>query len=222
LKRAKCPACERPEKVCLCPWLEKVDNKFPIIVLRHKSEAGHALNTVNILKKSLENITVYDGETFSPEIIPKKSFLIYPGEDSQSFKESPLDQKSTLVLLDGSWKKTRKIIYLNPWLEELPKVSLPFQSSRYFLRKQREDGFSTLEAAHSALSYLEPKNNFEPLLNCLDKMMELQSKFIGAEKMSEHFGERMTKISSDKNDSKVEFLSDRSNPDGKTQHPKTQ
>ena len=221
MNRAKCPVCERPEKVCLCKWLQKIDNKFPIIVLRHKSEAGHALNTVNILKMSLKQIAVFDDEVFDEKIIPEDSCLIYPAEDADPLDNIDTQKKPHLILLDGSWKKTRKILYLNPWLHKLPKISLPLQNSRYYLRKQKENGFSTLEAVYSTLSFLEKPQKFEPLLTCLDKMMEQQASFIESETLKDHFGERITKISSDKHDSKVENLFDHSNPDGKLPHPKT-
>ena len=199
-----------------------IDNKFPIIVLRHTSEAGHALNTVNILKKSLKQISVFDGEVFDEKLIPENSCLIYPGEDSDSLESIDTNKKPHLVLLDGSWKKTKKILYLNPWLNKLPKVSLPTQNSRYYLRKQKENGFSTLEAVCSTLNFLEKPRNFDSLLNCLDKMMEQQASFIESETLKDHFGKRIAKISSDKHDNMAESLSGHNNPDDKLQHPKIQ
>ena len=192
MKRAVCPACERPEKVCLCDWIKKIDNSFPITVLRHKSESGHALNTVNILQKSLLDIKVIDGEIFDEGLIPDNSYLVYPSDDAQDLGEIDIPNKSNFILLDGSWKKTRKITYLNPWLEKIPKLKLPFQQSRYFLRKQKENGFSTLEAVHYILSTLEnDKDKYQSLLECLDQMMNLQSKHIHPEVVEKHFGDRL-------------------------------
>ena len=221
MKRRKCPDCDRPQKVCLCKWLTSVDNQIPLTVLRHKSEAGHALNTVNILEKCLSKITVLDGEVFD-EIQPaRNAVLIYPSDDAIAIKDFEINDSSHLILLDGSWKKTNKILYLNPWLNEIPKVSLPYQPSRYFLRKQKDMGFSSLEAACSALGTLEKSEKYKPLLACLDKMMEQQAQFIGLEKLEEHFGDRLSKISSDKCDSMAASLSDHSSPDDKLPHPKT-
>lgn len=128
----------------------------------------------------------------------------------------------SFVVLDGSWKKSRKILYLNPWLNKLPKIKLPFQQSRYFLRKQKEEGFSTLEAVCAVLSKIEKNSEkYEALLTCLDKMMEMQSSFIQKEVFEEHFAERLVKTSSDKYDNKVESPCGHNNPDDNPQHPKT-
>lgn len=221
MKRALCPACERPEKVCLCQWLQQINNKFPITVLRHKSEAGHALNTVNILKKSLRRILVVDGEIFDENIIPENSFLIYPSEDAAPLENVNIPESAQLILLDGSWKKTRKILYLNPWLLKLPKISLPLQNSRYYLRKQKDRGFSTLEAVYTALSELDKQQNYKALLTCLDKMMEQQAHFIEPEILKDHFGERVAKISSDKNGNKAANLFGHNNPDDKLPRQRT-
>lgn len=112
---------------------------------------------------------------------------------------------------------------MNPWLQEFPQVNLPVKPSRYFLRKQKKQGFSTLEAATSVLSFLEKDSQkYQPLLDCLDNIMEQQAKFIEPALLEKHFGKRISKISSDKNDSMAESLSDHNNPDDKLQHPRIQ
>lgn len=227
MKRQICAGCERPAKVCLCKYLKPIANLFPVTVLRHKSEAKHALNTVNLLQKTLDRISVVDGEYFQQDslTLSQDSYLVYPGDDAlniEDIEDIEVSSSTNFVLLDGSWKKTRKILYCNPWLEKLPKVKLPQQASRYFLRKQKEQGFSTLEAAHSILSKVEnDEEKYQGLLKILDQLMEIQSSFIEAETLEKHFGERLSKISSDKNDSKAASLSDRNSPGGILQHPKT-
>ena len=223
MKRAICPECDRPIKVCLCSHLKVIENKFPVSVFRHKSETGHALNTVNILQKSLTDISVFDGEHFEESLTAPNTYLVYPDEDAKNLDKVKFSDNSSFLLLDGSWKKTRKIVYLNPWLEKLPKIKLPFQQSRYFLRKQKEEGFSTLEAVASILSSLENNSKkYQPLLNCLDRMMELQASHIDRRTLVSHFGERVSKISSDKCDSKAECPSDHNNPDDTSLRPKTE
>lgn len=224
LKRKICAGCERPAKVCLCQWLKCIENFHPVTVLRHKSEAGHALNTVKLLEKSLKHISVYDGEDFpeSSVPIPKNSYLVYPSDDAKSLNTLDLSKKTNFIFLDGSWKKTRKLIHLNPWLEKLPKIQLPFQQSRYFLRKQKENGFSTLEAAYSVLSDAESKpQKYQNLIQILDQLMAIQSTYIEPEVLKKHFGERLARISSGKSDSKAESLSDHSSLGGIPLHPRT-
>ena len=92
MKRRKCEKCGRALKVCLCPWLTDIDNQHAILILRHKSEVKHALNTVEILKRCLTNITVLDGEVFDGSECLRSGFtpvLIFPGEGAQQVDELP-------------------------------------------------------------------------------------------------------------------------------------
>lgn len=225
MKREYCASCCKPKNVCICQWLTKVDNKYHVTVLRHKSETKHPLNTAGILSKCLTNLKLVDGETFDPSIFSSSRipYLVYPGEKSCTLEELTVKNDSSFILLDGSWKKTNKLLFMNPWLQEFPQVSLPVKPSRYFLRKQKKQGFSTLEAATSVLSFLEKDSQkYQPLLDCLDNIMEQQAKFIEPALLEKHFGKRISKISSDKNDSMAESLSDHNNPDDKLQHPRIQ
>lgn len=225
LNREYCPFCSKPKKVCICQWLTKIDNEHHITVLRHTSEKKHALNTAGILSKCLTNLTLMDGETFNPSIFssPSDTYLVYPGEHSCSIEELKFSPVTSFILLDGSWKKTNKILFKNNWLEKFPRVRLPVKPSRYFLRKQKKQGFSTLEAACELLSFLEQDcYKYQPVLNCLDKFMQLQAGYIDPDLFEEHFGSRVSKISSDKNDSKAESPSGHNNPDDKLLHPRTQ
>ncbi|MCM8528431.1 MAG: DTW domain-containing protein [Lentisphaeraceae bacterium] len=195
MKREVCPGCERPVKVCLCAQLKVIENLHSVTVLRHKSETKHALNTVKILEKSLSKISVFDGELFPENSLPqhKNSYLIYPSDDAVDISDLSTTEETHFIFLDGSWKKTSKILHLNPWLEKIPKVKLPYQESRYYLRKQKDNGFSTLEAVYAVLSTLEKNQpKYQGLLDTLDYMMQLQSDFIEPATFKEHFGDRLS------------------------------
>jgi DTW domain-containing protein len=76
-----------------------------------------------------------------------------------------------LVVLDGTWRKSRKMLHLNPLLQQLPRLSLHnLPASRYLIRKAHQaDQLSTLEATCAALAQIE--NNaapFELLLTAFD------------------------------------------------------
>jgi DTW domain-containing protein YfiP len=53
-----------------------------------------------------------------------------------------------LVVLDGTWRKSRKMLHLNPLLRRLPRLSLEdVPASNYLIRKAHKVGqLSTLEA----------------------------------------------------------------------------
>lgn len=82
-----------------------------------------------------------------------------------------------LVVLDATWRKSRKMLYLNPLLQTLPRFSLTdVPASRYLIRKAHlPHQLSTLEAACLALMRLErDATKFAPLLDAFDGFIEQQ------------------------------------------------
>ena len=62
-----------------------------------------------------------------------------------------------LVVIDGTWRKSRKMLYLNPALQQLPRLSLQAVTpGRYAIRKAQAPGqLSSFEAAALALGQLQ-------------------------------------------------------------------
>jgi DTW domain-containing protein YfiP len=86
--------------------------------------------------------------------------------------------KLRLVVLDGTWRKSRKMLYLNPLLQQLPRLALrDLAPSHYLIRKaHRLDQRSTLEAACAALEQLEgDTGQFAPLLDAFDGFVAQQA-----------------------------------------------
>ena len=82
-----------------------------------------------------------------------------------------------LIVLDGTWRKSRKMLYLNPLLQQLPRLALAdMPASRYRIRKaHKPDQLSTLEATCAALAQLEgAAERFEPLLVAFDGFVARQ------------------------------------------------
>ena len=82
-----------------------------------------------------------------------------------------------LVVLDGTWRKSRKLLYLNPLLQHMPRLSLQnLPASSYRIRKaQRPGQLSTLEATCAALAQLEGSaEKFLPLLQAFEGFMMQQ------------------------------------------------
>ncbi len=157
-KRTYCPKCQCPTTRCICDYtMANLLSPLPLIILRHKNETNHYLNTAKILQLSFNNIVVFDGEIFNENIFEnfpnvKNWILLFPTEDAISTTaliESNKDFKiAGIIILDGTWKKAKKIYYLNSFLHQLPKVKLAkTYSSQYELRKcGKENHLSTLEA----------------------------------------------------------------------------
>ena len=84
-----------------------------------------------------------------------------------------LDEPSNLrlIVLDGTWRKSRKMLYLNPALQCLPRLALRDPpASRYRIRRaHRPEQLSTLEATCAALAQLDGGvAQFAPLLAAFD------------------------------------------------------
>lgn len=93
--------------------------------------------------------------------------------DSAAIEPAALQDPAQLrlVVLDGTWRKSRKMLHLNPLLQRLPRLSLEnMPASRYRIRKAHQsDQLSTLEATCAALAQLEHNPApFTPLLAAFD------------------------------------------------------
>lgn len=85
-----------------------------------------------------------------------------------------------LIVLDGTWRKSRKMLYLNPLLHQLPRLALQdMPASHYRIRKaHKPDQLSTLEATCAALAQLEGKAElYGPLLAAFDGFVAQQASY---------------------------------------------
>ena len=201
-KRQICPKCQRPQDVCLCSEIAKIDNNSPICVLRHKSEKSHALNTVKLMELCLNDIHVFDGESFDnhkgfQQFLTKNAdreiLLLYPGENAITSTElAKSDTDYAFVILDGTWRKTRAILNSTKCINDLPFVMLPEGiESKYILRKGPEGGVSSLEATAILLSELESEEKYLPLYNCFNKMIQQQIDKMGEETFMKNYAKRI-------------------------------
>jgi len=171
MPRAVCPRCERPAPTCLCATLPApVAVGTGLLILQHPAEAGHAKNTSAFLTLGLAPAArLLRGEVFDRGLAAPGTALLYPGESE------PADPAgvSRLILLDGNWRQSRKLLATNPWLTALPRLALPAQPGRYAIRRAHRPGqLSTLEAGLHALVLLEgTPERFEPLWAAFDEFV---------------------------------------------------
>lgn len=155
-----------------------------MLLLQHPDEARHALNTGRFAALGLRKADLWVGETFPAlaELIAEhRAVLLFPGAaaivatnlaiDHQGDAKAPL-----LIVPDGTWKKARKLLYLNPELERLPRVAVPDgPPGRYRLRKAPSaQALSTVEAVVRALNALEPPASFDELLAPFEALIASQ------------------------------------------------
>lgn len=189
MPRPRCSRCKRPASHCLCALIPDLPSHTEVLVLQHPDEVGHALNTAHLAVLGLRNATLWVGEVFAalPGWLAQPGYrtcLLFPGEQARSVAAFGSDgdgRPLRLVVPDGTWRKARKLLYLNPALADLPRVTLAdVPPSRYRLRKAPMEGsLSTLEAIVAALNLLEAPADYAALLKPFDALIEGQIAAMG-------------------------------------------
>ncbi|MCL9799249.1 DTW domain-containing protein [Pseudomonas sp. AKS31] len=198
MSRPQCPRCLRPQTHCLCPLIPNLDSRTRVLLLQHPSEVNHALNTARLAALGLRSAELIVGEVFEdlPTLLNRPGYrarLLFPADDAQpmqAYDES--DEPLLLVVPDGTWRKARKMLHLNPLLAALPRVTLAEGGvSRYRLRKAPGPGaLSTIEAIVQALQTLEAPASFEPMLKPFEALIEGQIAAMGAETFQRNHAEK--------------------------------
>jgi DTW domain-containing protein YfiP len=196
MSRPHCPRCLRPITHCLCPLIPRLDSRTRVLLLQHPSEVNHALNTARLAALGLVNAQLVVGEVFEDlqALLNPPGYqarLLFPAEDAQPLQAyTPSDEPLLLVVPDGTWRKARKLLHLNPLLAALPRVTLAEGAvSRYRLRKAPGPGaLSTVEAIVQALQVLEAPTSFEPLLKPFEALIEGQIAAMGDEVFQRNHG----------------------------------
>lgn len=198
-QRTLCQRCQRPQRTCICPWILAIANRVELVILQHPQEVNNAKNTAGLLQLSLLNSQLHIGETFISKQLTelleqdgKTNLLLYPPTpeaESMGISTPPTlpdltgaqSENLRLWVIDGTWRKSRKMLYLNTPLQQLPRVSLAnCPPSAYRIRKaQGEDQLSTLEASCYALQHLEANRvDYQPLLDAFDGFIAQQMAFL--------------------------------------------
>ena len=209
MPRKLCVQCDRPENVCLCAHLVNLQAPCKVLILQHPSEQKQALATVPILQKCLSPLQVWVGENFCEyqglSVLLKnkeRCRVLFPGEHSVeldvgavnsaiNFQEKAEERASvdTLIVLDGTWRKAKKIWHLNPWLHDFPGITLKnVPSSQYQIRTSNiSGGVSTLEAITLYCNYLSNSSQFSALKKPFKAMIDMQIASMGEEVFKAHY-----------------------------------
>jgi DTW domain-containing protein YfiP len=183
MPRVQCPRCQRPEGHCLCHLIPCLLSQTRVLILQHPSEAGHALNTARLAHLGLSNSQLVVAEAVDPALWTAhegRACVLFPGDGSSPLK-ADAGEALQLIVLDGTWRKARKLLHLNPALAALPRVSLSqVVPTRYRLRKAPgPEALSTIEAIVQALDVIEAPVSFQPLLAPFEALIEGQIQAMG-------------------------------------------
>jgi DTW domain-containing protein YfiP len=170
MSRQYCYTCMRA--LCLCSKLNTIHNQMHVIILQDPNERGNAKNTARLLHLSLANSELIVANNFSNELRKIKSLdkylLIFPDLYAKEDKVTKVELKELkeishnykgLILIDGTWKKAKKIYFTHPLLQGLDHLTLKGLSNHYSIRVSPQENYlSTFEAGYFALRELKTKN----------------------------------------------------------------
>lgn len=183
-------------------------HRTEVLILQHPLEVHEAKGTARLLHLSLPHSRMVTGERFDASALqplltapfgatdaataPRHTLLLYPEAPQDAtlgiatppplnpaWLQSP--ERLRLVVLDGTWRKSRKMLYSSPPLQALPRLALRgLPPSHYRIRKAHlPDQLSTLEATCAALAQLEgDTERFAPLLAAFDGFVGQQAGYV--------------------------------------------
>ena len=163
-----------------------------VLILQHPMETHHPKGTARLLHLSLPGSQLLTGQVWDDAVLRAalhalnaagdlvQPVLLYPGDAVSSVEAADPAELSSrsvrlrLVVMDGTWRKSRKMLHLNPQLQALPRCALAeVAPSRYGIRKAHAaHQLSTLEATCAALTQLDGQpDKYRPLLAAMDGLV---------------------------------------------------
>ena len=188
LSKRYCLGCGLPLKLCLCKQVQVSGSDPSIVILRHPDERRKTLSTVSLIKQRYPGVLVKEGEVFNPIRRPNLA-LVFPDFDSdidfsgnkriayEPTAPGSQPELTTPVMLDATWRKSKRMLHDNDWLRELPLISIaPRSTSNYLLRKvPGPNSLSTVEA----FALLQEDLDLQKLLTLfMQKQIEVMGKDI--------------------------------------------
>lgn len=189
-KRAYCNTCHYPASTCICSSVSTLKLDIAVTILQDPTERKHAKNTARLIPLILPQAKIITGLMPDDFAVAQQkvqstnaSAVVYPSEGAFEIGSNNATEAGTrpaiehLILIDGSWRKAKKLWLNNPWLHTLPAIAINSnQVTQYRIRKAPfTQSFSTIEALAITLAAYEICDA-APFIDVLQSM---QSKWQG-------------------------------------------
>lgn len=162
--------CWLHQEICLCAVVPRLAARTEVVIVRHVAELRLTSNTSRFAALALPNARILEyggGPTFDDgDLVGPGTALLYSAGPSAAQRPLPSPLPTRLVVLDGSYRQTRRMYKRIAALRALPELALPPPPVVPLRLRQppRADGMSTLEAIAHALALLEAPELAPPLL----------------------------------------------------------
>ena len=190
-RRAACAACLRAQSACICGFVRRVEVAAGLLILQHPLEVANPKNSARLLHLCVAGSRLAVGEAFDLAVLDRllhaggrTPVLLYPespGVVSVEVDRLPPLEQLLIVVLDATWRKSRKMLHLNPVLAALPRLVLSDMGmSNYRIRKAHApDQLSSLEAGAHALGQVSGDMALvAPLFDAFDGFVQQQADFV--------------------------------------------
>ncbi|WP_460803599.1 tRNA-uridine aminocarboxypropyltransferase [Microbulbifer agarilyticus] len=163
----RCPECQMGDFACMCAWRPQAQSDLDFVLLMHRKELFKPTNTGRLIVDVFPDTPAFlwnrlEAPAELKQLLqdPERNcFVVFPADGTENCSRKVVhsvpasDKKTTLIILDGTWKQCSRMIGLSRWLDDVPCLSLPETLVRsYSVRDSgRSHRFSTAEAAISCL-----------------------------------------------------------------------
>ena len=169
--------------------MPKLETKTRVLLLQHPRERDMPIGTARMAHLCLSNSELHVGVDWQNSTAlrsaiadpARRAMLLYPSDGAADVASKVPSTPVTLIVVDGTWSLTRKMVRQNPILAGLPRLSFqPSAPSNYRIRREPKPNFlSTIEALATVLGVLEgdPENCqrlLEPFRRMVDRQIELR------------------------------------------------
>jgi DTW domain-containing protein YfiP len=169
-RASRCGRCRMHDALCVCSLIPQLTTRHRWVYVQHFTEEDKTTNTGRLAHLAMPNSqrAWFRSRTAPPEPLvdwgdPEDLFLLFPRSDAHPIDPALLRARTrpaTLVVLDGTWKQTRKMARTIEPLPTVRCVGLPEGAhARYSLRDETlEGGMSTLDAVSWLVQAAEGPN----------------------------------------------------------------
>jgi DTW domain-containing protein len=158
----RCKRCWVPERFCICEVVPSLKQKTKLVIVRHEREAYKSTGTARVAELALSGVQIVSFGDVAAEANAlleqtlsrmESPAVLFPAEDAAPVTKAV----GCLVVLDGTWKQTRKMHKKLEVLKSVPAVSLLGTPEKVVRLRETTfaSGRSTLEAIAEALLAIE-------------------------------------------------------------------